>query len=111
MASLQSVTMRIAVSSEQIQLQQIRVSELIQSREMLSAQLASVQEQSGLQNSGLLSVQLAELLNQQQQQQQSLKIVRTEQSTQILGFRFNQARNSALFNNGVATWAKASAHK
>ncbi len=80
-ASLQSVTMRIAVSSEQIQLQQIRVSELIQSREMLSAQFASVQEQSGLQNSGLLSAQLAELLNQQQQQQQSLKIVRTEQST------------------------------
>ncbi|MCL1090448.1 chromosome segregation protein SMC [Shewanella profunda] len=80
-ARLQSVTMRIAVNVEQIELQRVRVNELVQSRETVSTQLATAAEQSGLHNSHQLSEQLTSLLKQQQVQQQGLKAVRTEQSS------------------------------
>lgn len=79
-ASLQSVTTRMAVSTEQIELQRVRVNELVQSRETLSAQLASVAQLHGDQQTAKLSEQLAQLLNQQQSQQQALKALRTQQS-------------------------------
>ncbi|MEL4387933.1 chromosome segregation protein SMC [Shewanella xiamenensis] len=80
-ASLQSVTTRIAVSTEQIELQRVRVSELVHSQETLSAQLASVVAQQGDQQTAKLSEQLAQLLNQQQSQQQALKTLRAQQSS------------------------------
>ncbi|MGL4222042.1 MAG: chromosome segregation protein SMC, partial [Shewanella sp.] len=80
-ASLQSVTTRMAVSTEQIELQRVRVSELVQSRETLSAQLASVAQLYGDQQTAKLSEQLAQLLNQQQSQQQALKSLRSQQSS------------------------------
>lgn len=80
-ARLQSVSMRIAVNVEQIELQQVRVNELIQSQETVSAQLAMAAEQSGVDNSHQLTDQLTSLLKQQQMQQQGLKAVRMEQSS------------------------------
>ncbi|WP_133182481.1 chromosome segregation protein SMC [Shewanella decolorationis] len=80
-ASLQSVTTRMAVSTEQIELQRVRVSELVHSKETLSAQLANVAAQEGDQQTANLSEQLAQLLNQQQGQQQALKSLRSQQSS------------------------------
>lgn len=80
-ASLQSVTTRMAVSTEQIELQRVRVSELVHSKETLSAQLANVAAQEGDQQTAQLSEQLAQLLNQQQGQQQALKSLRSQQSS------------------------------
>ncbi|MFB2780779.1 chromosome segregation protein SMC [Shewanella mangrovisoli] len=80
-ASLQSVTTRMAVSTEQIELQRVRVSELVHSKETLSAQLANVAAQEGDQQTVQLSEQLAQLLNQQQSQQQALKSLRSQQSS------------------------------
>lgn len=80
-ASLQSVTTRMAVSTEQIELQRVRVSELVHSKETLSAQLANVAAQEGDQQTVQLSEQLAQLLNQQQGQQQALKSLRSQQSS------------------------------
>ena len=79
--SLQTVTMRIAVSTEQIELQQVRVNELIHSRETLLAELAQIAQLNGVQNSVQLTEQLAQLLKQQHQQQQGLKDVRQQQSS------------------------------
>ncbi|SUI73529.1 chromosome segregation protein SMC [Shewanella morhuae] len=79
--NLQAVTMRIAVSTEQIELQQVRVNELIHSREALSAELAQIAQLNGVQNSVQLTEQLALLLKQQHQQQQGLKDVRQQQSS------------------------------
>ncbi|MFV0597170.1 chromosome segregation protein SMC [Shewanella sp.] len=80
-ASLQSVTTRMAVSAEQIELQRVRVNELVHSKETLSAQLASVAAQEGDQQTAQLSEQLAQLLNQQQSQQQALQSLRSQQSS------------------------------
>ncbi|QYJ72984.1 chromosome segregation protein SMC [Shewanella sp. FJAT-51649] len=80
-ASLQSVSTRMAVSTEQIELQRVRVSELVHSKETLSAQLANVAAQEGDQQTVQLSEQLAQLLNQQQSQQQALKSLRSQQSS------------------------------
>ncbi|MGI2066007.1 chromosome segregation protein SMC [Shewanella sp. MF08487] len=79
--SLQTVTMRIAVSTEQIELQQVRVNELIHAREALLAELAQIAQLNGVQNSVQLTEQLAQLLKQQHQQQQGLKDVRQQQSS------------------------------
>ncbi|PTA50587.1 chromosome segregation protein SMC [Shewanella morhuae] len=79
--NLQAVTMRIAVSTEQIELQQVRVNELIHSREALLAELAQIAQLNGVQNSVQLTGQLALLLKQQHQQQQGLKDVRQQQSS------------------------------
>lgn len=79
--SLQTVTMRIAVSTEQIELQQVRVNELIHSRETLLAELAQIAQLNSVQNSVQLTEQLAQLLKQQHQQQQGLKDVRQQQSS------------------------------
>ncbi|GIU11333.1 chromosome segregation protein SMC [Shewanella morhuae] len=79
--NLQAVTMRIAVSTEQIELQQVRVNELIHSREALLAELAQIAQLNGVQNSVQLTEQLALLLKQQHQQQQGLKDVRQQQSS------------------------------
>lgn len=80
-ASVQSVTTRMAVSTEQIELQRVRVNELVQSLETVSAQLASVALQQGDQQTAKLSEQLAQLLNQQQCQHQALTALRTQQSS------------------------------
>lgn len=77
---LQAVTMRMAVSTEQIELQQVRVNELIHSRESVLTELAKVAQLSGVQNSGQLTEQLTQLLKQQHEQQQGLKEVRQQQS-------------------------------
>lgn len=77
---LQAVTMRMAVSTEQIELQQVRVNELIHSRESVLTELAKVAQLSGVQNSVQLTEQLTQLLKQQHEQQQGLKEVRQQQS-------------------------------
>lgn len=77
---LQAVTMRMAVSTEQIELQQVRVNELIHNRESVLAELAKVAQLSGVQNSVQLTEQLTQLLKQQHEQQQGLKEVRQQQS-------------------------------
>lgn len=77
---LQAVTMRMAVSTEQIELQQVRVNELIHSRESVLTELAKVAQLSGGQNSVQLTEQLTQLLKQQHEQQQGLKEVRQQQS-------------------------------
>lgn len=77
---LQAVTMRMAVSAEQIELQQVRVNELIHSRESVLTELAKVAQLSGVQNSVQLTEQLTQLLKQQHEQQQGLKEVRQQQS-------------------------------
>lgn len=77
---VQSATTRMAVSTEQIELQRIRIAELVQSKEGLSAQLASTVLRYGEQQSAKLSEQLAQLLNEQQRQQQSLNALRTQQA-------------------------------
>lgn len=77
---LQAVTMRMAVSTEQIELQQVRVNELIHSRESVLIELAKVAQLSGVQNSVQLTEQLTQLLKQQHEQQQGLKEVRQQQS-------------------------------
>ncbi|MGI2129574.1 chromosome segregation protein SMC [Shewanella oncorhynchi] len=78
--SLQAVMMRMAVSTEQIELQQVRVNELIHSRESVLTELAKVAQLSGVQNSVQLTEQLTQLLKQQHEQQQGLKEVRQQQS-------------------------------
>lgn len=78
--ALQTVTMRMAVSSEQIELQQVRVNELIHTRESVLAELAKTAQLNGEQNSVQLNGQLTLLLQQQHEQQQSLKYVRQQQS-------------------------------
>ncbi|MFG7352776.1 chromosome segregation protein SMC [Shewanella oncorhynchi] len=77
---LQAVTMRMAVNTEQIELQQVRVNELIHSRESVLTELAKVAQLSGVQNSVQLTEQLTQLLKQQHEQQQGLKEVRQQQS-------------------------------
>ena len=77
---LQAVTMRMAVSTEQIELQQVRVNELIHSRESVLTELAKVAQLSGVQNSVQLTEQLTQLLKQQHEQQQGLKEGRQQQS-------------------------------
>lgn len=79
-SALQAVTMRMAVSTEQIELQQVRVNELIHTRESVLTELAKVAQLSGVQNSVQLTEQLTQLLQQQHEQQQSLKNVRQQQS-------------------------------
>lgn len=79
-SGLQAVTMRMAVSTEQIELQQVRVNELIHSRESVLTELAKVAQLSGVQNSVQLTEQLTQLLKQQHEQQQGLKEVRQQQS-------------------------------
>ncbi|MGL5390012.1 MAG: chromosome segregation protein SMC, partial [Shewanella sp.] len=77
---LQAVMLRCAVTSEQIELQQTRVTELRQLQGRLVEQLASQAGGSDSLNHPQLGDNLAALLNQQQQQQQTLQGLRAEQS-------------------------------
>ncbi|QYJ80071.1 chromosome segregation protein SMC [Shewanella acanthi] len=78
--NLQSISTKMAVGKEQIELQQLRVNELIHAKQSLEAQLANSAEQNGLAQGRLLTEQLGQLLNRQQFQQQNLNTIRAQQT-------------------------------
>lgn len=77
----QAVTMRIAVSREQIESQKMRVQEIMASRDGVTLALKQAAAHSGTHTSGQLDDELSTKLKQQQVQQQALNEVRQQQAT------------------------------